>query len=167
MRSLTTLSTPGHHPGDRTQVRSLNSPPLSRHPTAIAAISIDSCFCSARQRPMPGFDGDRDWLRRTRSLFGFAARSSCSTRPPLLSLLCIVYRVSCIVYRVLFIVYCLKRGLKVMFWLDLKIQKFEFQKSKQQQTLVIWQKRQSVSMERTRTKPSSFAESRALNDDRK
>ena len=77
---------------------------------------------------------------------------------------CLVYRVSCIVYCLLF---------KARFESDVLVG-FENSKiriSKKQTAADIGDMAETsvsqVSMERTHTKPSSFAESRALNDDRK
>ena len=84
---------------------------------------------------------------------------------------CLVYRVSCIVYRVSCIVYCLL--FKARFESDVLVG-FENSKiriSKKQTGADIGDMAETsvsqVSMERTHTKPSSFAESRALNDDGK
>jgi hypothetical protein len=84
---------------------------------------------------------------------------------------CLVYCVSCIVYRVSCIVYCLL--FKARFESDVLVG-FENSKiriSKKQTAADIGDMAETsvsqVSMERTHTKPSSFAESRALNDDRK
>ena len=84
---------------------------------------------------------------------------------------CLVYCVSCIVYRVSCIVYCLL--FKARFESDVLVG-FENSKiriSKKQTAADIGDMAETsvsqVSMERTHTKPSSFAESRALSDDRK